>query len=83
MISEAAALPEQQRKELIGRLIALGRSKQEDADFKRRMAEMIDDNDPSHWMTDDELRRRLAAGSMFSSPMAGPSSTGSILPTGT
>jgi hypothetical protein len=25
------------------------------------MAEMIDDNDPSHWITGDELRRRLAA----------------------
>ena len=61
IVSEAAALPEEQRKELIGRLIALGRSKQEDAEFKRRMAELIDDKDPSHWMTGDELRRRLAA----------------------
>jgi len=61
IVSEAAALPEEQRKELIGRLIALGRSKEEDAEFKRRMAELIDDKDPSHWMTGDELRRRLAA----------------------
>ena len=61
IVSEAAALPEEQRKELIGRLIALGRGKQEDAEFKRRMAELIDDKDPSHWMTGDELRRRLAA----------------------
>jgi hypothetical protein len=25
------------------------------------VAELIDDKDPSHWMTGDELRRRLAA----------------------
>ena len=61
IVHEAAALPEQQRKELIGRLIAIGRSKQEEQEFKRRMAERIDDKDPSHWMTGDELRRRLAA----------------------
>ena len=62
IVKEAAALPVQQRKELIGRLIALGRSEREEQEFKQRMAELIDDNDPSHWITYDELKRRLPAG---------------------
>ena len=62
IVNEAASLPDQQRKELIGRLIALGRSKAEDAEFRRQMAERIDDHDPSHWMTYEELQRRLPAG---------------------
>jgi hypothetical protein len=61
IVNEAAALPEHQRKELIGRLIALGRSAEEGAEFRRQMAERIDDNDPSHWMSYDELKRRLPA----------------------
>jgi hypothetical protein len=63
IVNEAAAMPEAQRKELIGRLLAIGRSKREEQEFKLRMAELIDDNDPSHWVTGDELRSRLAADS--------------------
>ena len=61
IVAEAASMPEAKRKELIGQLIAIGRSKREEQEFKRRMAGLIDDNDPSHWMTGDELRRRLAS----------------------
>lgn len=59
IVKEAASLPDQQRKQLIGELIALGRSKVEDTEFRRQMADRIDDQDPSHWMTYDELKRRL------------------------
>jgi hypothetical protein len=61
IVKEAASLPDQERKQLIGQLIALGRSKEEDAEFRRQMAERIDDHDPSHWMTYDDLKRRLSA----------------------
>ena len=59
IVTEAAALPEQERKDLIGRLLALGRSRQEEAEFRRRAAELIDDNDPSHWCSGEELRRMI------------------------
>ena len=61
IVTEAAALPEQQRKDLIGRLLAIGRDKREAAEFRKEMAELIDDNDPSHWITYDELKRRVHA----------------------
>ena len=61
IVTEAAALPEQERKDLIGRLLALGRSRQEEAEFRKQMAELIDDNDPSHWCSGDELRRMIEA----------------------
>ena len=61
IVTEAAALPEQERKDLIGRLLALGRSRQEEAEFRRRAAELIDDNDPSHWCSGEELRRMIEA----------------------
>ncbi|MEO8353290.1 MAG: hypothetical protein ABI680_16300 [Chthoniobacteraceae bacterium] len=61
IVNEVAALPDQQRKELIGRLLALGRSKQQEEEFRHRMAGLIDDNDPNHWITYDELKRRLPA----------------------
>ena len=61
IVSEAEALPEEQRKDLIGRLLAIGRDRREEAERRKRAAELIDDNDPSHWMTYDELKRRLPA----------------------
>jgi hypothetical protein len=61
IVNEAAALPEAQRKELIGHLVALGRNARENEEFRREMAERIDDNDPSHWISYDELKRRLPA----------------------
>ena len=61
IVNEAAALPEHERKDLIGRLLAIGRSRREEQEFKKRTAELIDDKDPSHWITYDELKRRLPA----------------------
>ena len=60
IVTEAAAMPVTERKQLIGRLIAIGRA-QQDAEFKRTLAERIDDGDPSHWLSYDELKRRLPA----------------------
>ena len=56
---EAATLTRQQRRELIGHLLALGRK--DEAVFKRQMAEKIDDNNPDHWVTLEELKRRVPA----------------------
>ena len=55
--AEAATLTREQRRELIGHLLALGRK--DDAAFKRKLAEKIDDNNPNHWVTLDELKRRV------------------------
>lgn len=58
IVTEAAAMPAAERRQLIGRLIAIGRA-QQDAEFKRTLAERIDDSDPSHWISYDDLKRRL------------------------
>jgi deoxyhypusine synthase len=62
IVQEAASLPEQARKQLIGKLMALGRSASDDAELRRELAERIDDQDPAHWISYDELKRRLARG---------------------
>ena len=54
--ADSAALTREQRRELIGHLLALGRK---DDDFRRKLAAKIDDNDPSHWITEDDLDRAL------------------------
>ncbi len=61
IVTEAAAMPALERKQLIGRLLAIGRA-QEDADFRHTLAERMDDGDPSHWISYDELKQRLPAG---------------------
>ena len=58
--AEAATLTPEQRRELIGHLLALGRK--DDAAFKRMLSEKIDDKNPDHWVTLDELRRRVPTG---------------------
>ena len=60
IVSEAATMPVAERKQLIGRLIAIGRE-QQDAEFKRTLAERIDDGDPSNWVSYDELKEKLPA----------------------
>ena len=45
--AESAVLTSEQRRELTGHLLALGRK--DDADFRRKLAAKIGDNDPSHW----------------------------------
>jgi hypothetical protein len=57
--AEAASLTPAQRRELIGHLVALGRKN--DAAFRRVLAEKIDDKNPDHWVSLDELKRRVPA----------------------
>lgn len=61
IIGEAASLPREQRKALIGRLLALGREGQ-DGQFRRMLAEKIDDQDPSHWVPMEDLAGHLRLG---------------------
>jgi hypothetical protein len=55
---EAARLHAEEQRELIAFLIA--RQTAQDDDFKRTLAEKIDDKDPSHWVDLDELQKRYA-----------------------
>ena len=54
--AESTALTPEQRRELIGHLLALGRKGD---DFRRKLAAKIDDNDPNHWVTEEDLDRAL------------------------
>jgi hypothetical protein len=51
--AEAAALPDAERRELIGYLLDLGRKRA--ADYWDRMAAKIEDRDPSHWVSEENL----------------------------
>jgi hypothetical protein len=62
IIAEAAGLPKEQRKALISRLLALGREEQ-DLEFRRMLAQRIDDQDPSHWVPMEDLAGHLRLGS--------------------
>ncbi len=55
--AESTTLTPEQRRELIGHLLAL--SRKNDADFRRKLATKIDDNDPNHWVTEEDLDRAL------------------------
>jgi hypothetical protein len=58
IMAAAANLPREQRKALIGRLLALGRG-ESDAQFRRMLSEKIDDKDPSHWASMEDLAGHL------------------------
>ena len=45
-----------EQRELIAFLIA--RQTEQDEDFKRTLAEKIDDKEPSHWVDLDDLQKR-------------------------
>jgi hypothetical protein len=55
--AEAANLSEAQRRELIGYLVALGRSK--DGAYWDKIERKIADNDPSHWVSESGLDSAL------------------------
>ena len=55
--AESATLTPEQRRQLIGHLLALGRK--DGSDFRRKLAAKIDDNDPSHWVAEEDLDRAL------------------------
>jgi hypothetical protein len=58
LVTEAAALPTEQRKALIGRLLAIGRGER-DAEFRRKLAEKIDDTDAKNWVVMEDLPKYL------------------------
>ena len=55
---QAAHLQLDEQRELIAFLVA--RQTEQDDDFKRALAEKIDDKDPSHWVELDDLRKRYS-----------------------
>ena len=55
---QATHLEIDEQRELIAFLIA--RQTEQDEDFKRILTEKIDDNDPSHWVELDDLRKRYS-----------------------
>ena len=55
---QAAHLGLAEQRELIAFLIA--RQTEQDADFKRTLAQKIDDQTPSHWVDLDELQKRYS-----------------------
>ncbi|HEV7403290.1 MAG TPA: hypothetical protein VGO11_10200 [Chthoniobacteraceae bacterium] len=55
--AESEGLTAEQRRELIGHLLALGRKV--DPEFRSRMARKIDDHEPAHWVPEEDLDRAL------------------------
>ena len=55
--TEATALSDKERKELIGYLLALGRKRT--PEYWDRIAAKIEDRDPSHWVAEDSLDQAL------------------------
>ena len=55
---QAAHLLPAEQRELIAFLVS--RQNAQDEEFRKKLARKIDDNDPSHWVELDELRKRYA-----------------------
>ena len=55
---QAAHLGLVEQRELIAFLIS--RQTEQDEEFKNSLAQKIDDNDPSHWVELDELKKRYS-----------------------
>lgn len=51
--AESATLTPEQRRQLIGHLLALGRK--DAADFRRKLAAKIDDTDSARWIVGEDL----------------------------
>ncbi len=56
--SQAADLQPVEQRELIAFLIS--RQTEQNEDFKRTLAQKIDDTDPSHWVELDDLQKRYS-----------------------
>ena len=54
---EIAALPEPQQTELISYTLQLRYS--HDPNYQREVADRLNDDDKSHWLSPDEFERRL------------------------
>jgi hypothetical protein len=57
---ELSGLEADERHRIMAYLVAIEDRK--DAEYKRQMARKIDDKDPSHWITLEELEKRLGLG---------------------
>ena len=55
--SAMAELPAEKQKELIGFLLRL--RSERDPDYRHEMRARLDDPDPTHWLTSEELETRL------------------------
>ncbi|MEI9895468.1 MAG: hypothetical protein WDN28_16655 [Chthoniobacter sp.] len=55
--AEATALSDQERKDLIGYLLALGRKRT--PEYWDRLEARMEDREPSHWVAEDDLDRAL------------------------
>lgn len=58
---EVNSLDDRQRRQLMAYLVGLEMSK--DAEHAAEMARRMDDKDPSHWVTLEEMDRRLGLAS--------------------
>jgi hypothetical protein len=58
--SELEALESKDRRQLIAFLLAL--EERDNQAYRQELARRIDDKDPTHWITLDELDRRLGMG---------------------
>jgi hypothetical protein len=55
---ELAGLDAEGRQQIIAYLVSI--NQRENPEYRVKMARKIDDNDPSHWLTLEELDRRLS-----------------------
>ncbi len=55
---EAAALPSGLRRRLIAMLVTL-QSQEDDPDRLDRLADILDDPDPSRWLSEEEAAKKL------------------------
>ncbi len=58
IVAEARSLSPEERKALIGQLLAQGRGER-DAEFRRMLSRKIDDHDPSHWGLLEDMAKHL------------------------
>ncbi len=56
----AAKLSAEKQKELIGFLLKLRNER--DPEYRREMRSRLDDKDPTHWLTPEQLEARLKQG---------------------
>ena len=55
--TEASVLSDLERRELIGHLVALGRERE--AGYWEKLAAKLEDQDPAHWVREEQLDRAL------------------------
>jgi hypothetical protein len=56
---QLAQLPRAEQEELIGFLLAQGRTAGEEREFREQLTRTRDDKDPRNWLSREEARREL------------------------